>query len=129
MGYLLTHDGAPCCTAVTERGDGGRPGPPGPAPGVAAGARRRPPARECGTTRPVTFALGVLMFPTDRAMRPDELAREAEGAASSRSGSPSTPTSRSAAHAVARRRAAPEQYRRTLDPFVALAAAAAVTSG
>src|SRR3954447_7274699 len=50
----------------------------GPAPGVAAGAGRRPLASECGTTRPVTFALGVLIFPTDRAIRPDELAREAE---------------------------------------------------
>ena len=72
--------------------------------------------------------LGVLIFPTDRSIAPDELARAAEDRGlvelwvtehthlpTNHSPWPGGPV-------------LPEEYKRTLDPFVALTAAAAVTT-
>ena len=75
--------------------------------------------------------IGLVMFPTDKGIQPVEVARESRPAASTACGSPSTRTSPPAG---ARRGGAggapplPEEYWRTHDQFVALAAAAAVTS-
>jgi probable F420-dependent oxidoreductase len=91
-------------------------------------AGRRPPAPECGTTRPVTFALGVLMFPTDQAIRPDELAREAEARGFESLWFPEhthIPVSRLSPWPGGPE--LPEEYKRTHDPFVALTAAGAAT--
>ena len=74
----------------------------------------------------------ILLGVVDLSDRPDDrrrgVAREAEARGFESLGSPSTPTSRLAAHNLARRRPLPDHYRRTLDPFVALTAAAAVTT-
>ena len=71
---------------------------------------------------------GVTMFPADNAMDVAELGREAEAEASSRSGSPSTPTCRPRRNSNGRHGAARREYRRTLDQFVVLGAVAAATS-
>lgn len=72
--------------------------------------------------------VGALIFPTDRSIRPDDLARELE----SRGYESMWVTEHT--HIPVSRRSPwpggpdlPEQYLRTLDPFVALASAAAVT--
>lgn len=74
--------------------------------------------------------VGVTLFATDRAMRPAELAREAEAR-----GFHSLYVPEHTHIPVCRRTPPPtgdallpEEYRRTLDPWVALAAAAAVTT-
>jgi len=74
--------------------------------------------------------LGVTMFPTDRSMDIRELARATEERGFSSLYVPEhthIPTSR-ATPAPTGDEELPEYYRRTLDPFVALTAAAAVTS-
>jgi probable F420-dependent oxidoreductase len=74
--------------------------------------------------------LGVTMFPTDRSMDIRELARATEERGFSSLYVPEhthIPTSR-ATPAPTGDAELPEQYRRTLDPFVALTAAATVTS-
>lgn len=73
--------------------------------------------------------LGVFMIPTDLAMRPDDLAREVEDR-----GFESLFVSEHTHIPVSRRtpyppgRGLPDQYRRMLDPFVALSAASTVTT-
>jgi len=72
--------------------------------------------------------IGVLMFPTDLAIDPISLAREAEARGFDSLFFPEhthIPTSRRDPWPGGG--PLPEEYRRTLDPFVALAAAAAVT--
>ncbi len=73
--------------------------------------------------------LGVTMFTTDRAMRPDALAREAEarGFASLYVPEHTHIPTRRATPAPTGEAELSDAYRRTLDPFVALATAAAVT--
>lgn len=74
--------------------------------------------------------LGVTMFPTDRSMDISELARATEERGFSSLYVPEhthIPTSR-ATPAPTGDKELPEYYRRTLDPFVALTAAATVTS-
>ena len=74
--------------------------------------------------------LGITMFATDRAMNVVDLARAAEERGFSSLFLPEhthIPTSR-ATPAPTGDAELPEEYRRTLDPFVALGAAAAVTS-
>ena len=74
--------------------------------------------------------LGITMFATDRSMRPGELAAEAESRGFSSMYLPEhthIPAAR-LTPAPTGDPVLPEHYRRTLDPFVALAAAAAVTS-
>ena len=72
--------------------------------------------------------VGALIFPTDLSIRPDRLAREMEDR-----GYESLWVTEHTHIPVSRRSPwpggpnLPEEYRRTLDPFVALAAAAAVT--
>ncbi|MFI5393518.1 MAG: TIGR03619 family F420-dependent LLM class oxidoreductase [Myxococcota bacterium] len=76
----------------------------------------------------MTFALGVLMFPTDRAIRPDELAREAEARGFESLWFPEhthIPVSRLSPWPGGPD--LPEEYKRTHDPFVALTAAGAAT--
>jgi probable F420-dependent oxidoreductase len=73
--------------------------------------------------------IGVLMFPTDLAIRPDELAREAEARGFESLWFPEhthIPTSRKTPWPGGTD--LPDEYRRTHDPFVALMAAAAVTT-
>jgi len=73
--------------------------------------------------------IGLSMFATDRSMRIDELAREAESRGFESLWVPEhthIPTSRRSPYPGGGE--LPDEYRRTLDPFVALAAAAAVTS-
>jgi probable F420-dependent oxidoreductase len=74
--------------------------------------------------------LGVTMFATDQAVAPLELAREAEDRGFTSLYIPEhthIPTSRRTPPPTGEAVLA-EEYKRTLDPFVALAAAAAVTS-
>ena len=74
--------------------------------------------------------LGITMFATDLSIRPDELAAEAESRGFSSMYLPEhthIPSAR-LTPAPTGDPVLPEHYRRTLDPFVALAAAAAVTS-
>ena len=74
--------------------------------------------------------LGVTMFMTDRTMRPDDLARAVEErglALALGAGAHPHPDEPGDAEPV-RRATLPEEYARTLDPFVALIAAAAVTT-
>lgn len=76
------------------------------------------------------LALGVTIFATDRAMHPAELAREAEARGFHSLYVPEhthIPTSRRTPPPTGDEVLA-EEYKRTLDPFVALGAAAAVTS-
>lgn len=73
--------------------------------------------------------LGLLMFPTDRSMRPDDLARAAEERGFESLFFPEhthIPVSRDTPYPG--QGELPEEYRRTLDPFVALTAAAAATT-
>ncbi len=73
--------------------------------------------------------LGVTLFATDQTMGPAELAREAEARGFHSLYIPEhthIPTSRRTPSPFGGE--LPEEYKRTLDPFVALAAAAAVTS-
>lgn len=73
---------------------------------------------------------GITMFATDLAISPAELAREAEARGFSSLFIPEhthIPTSRRTPPPTGEPEL-PEEYRRTLDPFVALATAAAVTS-
>src|SRR5437867_3745587 len=72
--------------------------------------------------------IGVCIFPTDRAIRPDELARELETRRFESLFVPEhthIPTSRRSPFAGGR--PLPEEYKRAHDPFVALMAAAAAT--
>lgn len=72
--------------------------------------------------------LGVMMFPTDLAIRPDELAREAEARGFESLFFPEhthIPTSRRTPWPGGAE--LPEEYKRTNDPFVALAVAGAAT--
>ena len=72
--------------------------------------------------------IGVCIFPTDRAMRPDDLAREVETRKFESLFVPEhthIPTSRRSPFAGGQ---LPEEYKRTHDPFVALMAAAAATT-
>jgi len=72
--------------------------------------------------------IGVCIFPTDRAIRPDELARELEARTFESLFVPEhthIPTSRRSPFAGGA--PLPEEYKRTHDPFVALMAAAAAT--
>src|SRR5215470_15596308 len=72
--------------------------------------------------------IGVCIFPTDRAIRPDDLARELEARKFESLFVPEhthIPTSRRSPFAGGR--PLPEEYKRTHDPFVALMAAAAAT--
>ena len=74
--------------------------------------------------------IGVTMFATDQAMAPTELARAAEERGFYSLYLPEhthIPTSRKTPPPTGDAEL-PEEYRRTLDPFVALGAAAAVTS-
>lgn len=76
------------------------------------------------------LALGVTIFATDRAMHPAEIAREAEARGFHSLYVPEhthIPTSRRTPPPTGDEVLA-EEYKRTLDPFVALGAAAAVTS-
>lgn len=76
----------------------------------------------------MTVALGVLIFPTDLAIRPDHLAREAEARGLESLWFPEhthIPTSRTTPWPGGA--PLPEEYKRTYDPFVAIAAAGAVT--
>jgi probable F420-dependent oxidoreductase len=76
-----------------------------------------------------TLQLGVTMFMTDRAIGPVELAREVEARGFHSLYIPEhthIPTCR-ATPAPSGDRVLPEEYKRTLDPFVALSAAATVT--
>ena len=70
----------------------------------------------------------VSMFPTEDAIRIEELPRAAGSAVSSHCGCRAYPCPHLAPHALSRRRRTPEEYSRTIDPFVGLAAAAAVTT-
>ncbi|TDD92639.1 LLM class F420-dependent oxidoreductase [Actinomadura rubrisoli] len=73
--------------------------------------------------------LGITMFATDRTMEPHALAREAEARGFSSLYVPEhthVPVSRKTAPPTGAE-TLPEEYARTLDPFVALAAAAMVT--
>ena len=78
--------------------------------------------------------IGVMMFPTDKSIQPMELAREAEARGFDSLWFPEhshIPTSRETPWGGPQRKNAPplpEEYWRTHDQFVALAAAAAVTS-
>jgi probable F420-dependent oxidoreductase len=77
----------------------------------------------------VTVALGVLMFPTDLAIRPDHLAREVEARGLESVWFPEhthIPTSRRTPWPGGE--PLPEEYKRTFDPFVAMTAAAAATT-
>ncbi|MBW3659135.1 MAG: LLM class F420-dependent oxidoreductase [Actinobacteria bacterium] len=72
--------------------------------------------------------IGVMIFPTDRAMPPDELATEVEARGFASLYVPEhthIPVDHSPYPAGGE---LPEMYKRTLDPFVALSAAAAVTT-
>jgi probable F420-dependent oxidoreductase len=72
--------------------------------------------------------IGVCIFPTDRAIRPDDLARELETRKFESLFVPEhthIPTSRRSPFAGGQ---LPEEYKRTHDPFVALMAAAAATT-
>ena len=72
--------------------------------------------------------IGVCIFPTDRAIRPDELARELEARTFESLFVPEhthIPTSRRSPFAGGA--PLPEEYKRTHDPFVALMTAAAAT--
>jgi len=72
--------------------------------------------------------IGACIFPTDRSIRPDDLARELEARKFESLFVPEhthIPTSRRSPFAGGR--PLPEEYKRTHDPFVALMAAAAVT--
>jgi probable F420-dependent oxidoreductase len=72
--------------------------------------------------------IGVCIFPTDRAIRPDDLAREVETRKFESLFVPEhthIPTSRRSPFAGGQ---LPEEYKRTHDPFVALMAAAAATT-
>src|SRR5213080_30676 len=72
--------------------------------------------------------IGVCIFPTDRAIRPDDLARELEARTFESLFVPEhthIPTSRRSPFAGGA--PLPEEYKRTHDPFVALMAAAAAT--
>ncbi|MDX1648977.1 MAG: LLM class F420-dependent oxidoreductase, partial [Myxococcota bacterium] len=72
--------------------------------------------------------IGVTLFATDRAMSPVELAREAEARGLDSLYVPEhthIPTSRRTPPPTGEAELA-EEYKRTLDPFVACAAAAAV---
>ena len=72
--------------------------------------------------------IGVCIFPTDRAIRPDELARELEARKFESLFVPEhthIPTSRRSSFAGGA--PLPEEYKRTHDPFVALMTAAAAT--
>jgi probable F420-dependent oxidoreductase len=72
--------------------------------------------------------IGVCIFPTDRAIRPDDLARELEMRKFESLFVPEhthIPTSRRSPFAGGQ---LPEEYKRTHDPFVALMAAAAATT-
>ncbi len=72
--------------------------------------------------------LGVLIFPTDWSIRPDHLAREVEARGFGSlwvTEHTHIPTSRKTPWPGGPE--LPEEYRRTLDPYVALSAAAAVT--
>ncbi len=74
--------------------------------------------------------IGVTMFPTDRSMRPADLAREAEDRGFHSLYFPEhthIPVSRRTPPPTGEPEL-PEEYKRTLDPFVALGAAASVTS-
>jgi probable F420-dependent oxidoreductase len=74
--------------------------------------------------------IGVTIFATDRSMNPVELAREAETRGFASLFVPEhthIPVSRRTPPPTGEREL-PEEYKRTLDPFVTLAAAAAVTS-
>jgi len=74
--------------------------------------------------------IGVTIFATDRSMSPVELAREAEARGFHSLYVPEhthIPTSRRTPPPTGDA-VLPEEYKRTLDPYVALAAAAAVTS-
>jgi len=76
------------------------------------------------------LAIGVTMFATDRAMSPADLAREAEARGFRSMYIPEhthIPTSRRTPPPTGDETLA-EEYKRTLDPFVSLGAAAAVTS-
>jgi probable F420-dependent oxidoreductase len=71
--------------------------------------------------------IGACIFPTDRAIRPDDLARELETRKFESLFVPEhthIPTSRRSPFAGGQ---LPEEYKRTYDPFVALMAAAAAT--
>ena len=76
--------------------------------------------------------IGLVMFPTDKGIQPVELAREAEARGFDSlwvPAHPHTPTSRRTPWGgVPGAPPLPEEYWRTHDQFVALAAAAAVTS-
>jgi probable F420-dependent oxidoreductase len=72
--------------------------------------------------------IGICMFPTDKAIRPDELARELESRRFESLFVPEhthIPTSRKSPFAGGK--PLPEEYKRTYDPFVALMAAGAAT--
>jgi len=74
--------------------------------------------------------IGITMFTTDRSVSPAELAREAEARGFSSMFVPEhthIPTSRRTPPPTGDAEL-PDEYRRTLDPFVSLAMAAAVTS-
>ena len=74
--------------------------------------------------------IGVTIFATDRSMNPVELAREAETRGFYSLYVPEhthIPVSRRTPPPTGEREL-PEEYKRTLDPFVTLAAAAAVTT-
>lgn len=77
-----------------------------------------------------TLPIGITMFATDAAIDPVQLAREVEGRGFSSLYLPEhthIPTSRRTPPPTGDA-VLPEEYKRTLDPFVALSAAAAVTS-
>src|ERR1700738_1724581 len=72
--------------------------------------------------------IGVTMFPTDLSIRPDRLATELEDRGSESLFLPEhthIPTGRRTPYPAGGE--LPEQYKRTFDPFVAIAAAAAKT--
>lgn len=79
---------------------------------------------------PAAMRIGVTMFATDRAMSPVDLAREAEARGFASLYLPEhthIPVSRRTPPPTGDAEL-PEEYKRTLDPFIALAAAASVTS-
>ena len=107
-----------CCRSTGRAGsiDGGGSGPTASAPTPAA-------------PRTVPFMrIGALIFPTDLSIRPDRLAVELEGRGFESlwvTEHTHIPTSRRTPWPGGPE--LPEEYRRTLDPYIALTAAAGVT--